>query len=200
MPKIGEIKRGRDLGFQDRRHNYQWQACQTCNKGRWVFLRLDEPISLRCKACTGKMRAILKRKKLPFTTEHCRNISLAKKGDKNPMWGRYGILNNAWKGGISKRSDGYVQVLLLPNDFFYPMASKESYVLEHRLVMAKHLNRCLLIWETVHHKNSVRSDNRIENLELLPTPNRHDSLTKMTRYIKKLEREIEILKHGVVEK
>jgi predicted DNA-binding protein YlxM (UPF0122 family) len=68
--------------------------------------------------------------------------------------------------GRTKTNDGYYRTWIADTDPLRVMAGVKPWVLEHRLVMARVLNRPLGKNETVHHKNGDRGDNRIENLQL----------------------------------
>jgi len=116
-------------------------------------------IWLACPDC-GKERWVALRGNEPqrLRCRHCRF-----KGSRNPLW----------KNGRVKASRGYIYIRLNPDDFFYPMINHSGYTLEHRFVMAKHLGRCLQPFENVHHKNGIKDDNRIENLELTATTGEH---------------------------
>ena len=79
-------------------------------------------------------------------------------------------MNQGWKGGRIVDCDGYVMVYA-PS---HPARRKHGpYVPEHRLVMERHIGRYLLPGEVVHHRNKVKSDNRIENLELFENNGAH---------------------------
>jgi len=74
--------------------------------------------------------------------------------------------NPKWKGG-KRFFQGYWMRHVLDHPY-----SCRNYVLEHRLVMEKHIDRYLTTNEHVHHINGNKSDNRLNNLELL-TPKEH---------------------------
>jgi hypothetical protein len=67
----------------------------------------------------------------------------------------------AWKGGVRYHGLGY-RYRWNPR---HPFATKEGYILEHRLVWETHNKATLLSWTDIHHKNENILDNRIENLE-----------------------------------
>lgn len=68
------------------------------------------------------------------------------------------------KGLGYKNKKGYV--LMVYKD---PTSGKTKRKYQHVLVMMQHLGRELRDYERVHHKNGVRDDNRLENLELWTT-------------------------------
>lgn len=78
-----------------------------------------------------------------------------------------GERNSAWRGGRTVDKDGYVLVKVGPDDPMASMRNSEGYVREHRLVVARSIGRPLTIDEDAHHRNEVKDDNRLENLQLM---------------------------------
>lgn len=139
MPQIGDISYAEDLGHKGNpRQKYIWSCCPDCKSERWIRIIHDKPNERRCSQCNAN--------------EYGRN--------------HYGDKSGNWRGGRSEKGNGYVHVWVSKDDFYYGMMTKTGRILEHRLVMAKHLGRCLNRWEFVHHKNGIKNDNRIENLEI----------------------------------
>jgi hypothetical protein len=66
-----------------------------------------------------------------------------------------GPSSRMWHGGRSINHEGYIRI-------WTPTGRR----LEHRVVMERHLGRSLKRREVVHHRNGIKTDNRIENLEL----------------------------------
>ncbi len=62
---------------------------------------------------------------------------------------------------------GY-KIVSIPPDL-RRLSDGKTKLAEHRLVMARHLGRSLAADENVHHVNGIRTDNRLENLELWST-------------------------------
>lgn len=88
--------------------------------------------------------------KSPETRERIINESASKAWD-------------SWRKPFQITTNGYV-IIHIP---VHPLASKDGYVMQHRLVMEEHLGRYLSHEEIVHHRNGIKNDNEIENLEVM---------------------------------
>ena len=84
--------------------------------------------------------------------------------------GQSGKNNPNFSGGRYIDDKGYIRVLRPDHPF-----NNVGYVYEHRLVAEKHLGRYLQPWETVHHINEIKLDNRWENFYLTTVPE-HSSI------------------------
>lgn len=93
-----------------------------------------------------------------------------------PRGPRPGPGNGSWKGGRSVDADGYTLVWVADHPHTRGAArvhSRSGLVAEHRLVVEASIGRYLEPGEVVHHLNGVKSDNRLENLQLFPSNGEH---------------------------
>ena len=165
MSSMGQIALGENIG-RTKSRKYIWVKCSDCGLERWIGLRAKN--SSLCLKCT-----LIRRNKAEVKS---------------------GASHGRWKGGTTMHSSGYIEEWVSPSDFYHSMATKgRNYVPQHRLVMARHLKRCLLEWEIVHHKNGIKTDNRLENLQLLPSMPYHLPDTLSKSLIMRLRGEVKFL-------
>lgn len=93
------------------------------------------------------------------------------------------------EGSHGQTPRGYLWLRLPPSDPMAAMRDSIGRVVEHRLVMARHLNRPLLSTEVVHHRNHNLTDNSLENLQLM-TQSRHAKLHRREQKRRKVEQQL----------
>lgn len=80
---------------------------------------------------------------------------------KEHLSGITGSSAPAWKGGIHQTTQGYLVQLVSKSK------GQGHHVLQHRLVMERHLRRKLKGNEQIHHIDGNRQNNDISNLKLV---------------------------------
>jgi len=166
MPEIGD-QRGRISVVKVKEI---FVECPRCYTQRWITLHTFKRCGETgiCFRCGGKGNE----------NPRLRPRVASKDKDNKTFWDNGHTIENR-----------YLLVRLHPDDFYYSMARSSGYVFEHRLVMAKHLGRPLHAWEFVHHKNDIKTDNRIENLTLASADG-HAASTVLQEKVKRLEAQL----------
>ena len=151
--------------------------------GQWKYKSKNGVVNcglVKCFVCNKehpKLNIYVKKSKRNYCSYSCRS--------EDYKVNQLGENNKSWKGGKHTDKKGYV--LLYKPDHPHHV---NDYVLEHRLIMEKKIGRYLTKEETVHHKNGIKSDNRIENLELWssrhPKGQRVEDLVEWAKEILKL--------------
>jgi HNH endonuclease len=131
-----------------------------CSSKCWATVRFQSQREL------ARLREIAKLGRAGWTEDSLTSYRPKMTGANNP----------AWKGGVTYfRKHGLyapIKYVRCPLEWL-AMARKDGYVMEHRLLVAQALGRCLLRVEVVHHINHDPTDNRLVNLQLFASNQEH---------------------------
>lgn len=139
--------------------------CKVCSKDIWTFPSRKDRKKYCSKKCFYKRKIVVsQRTKRKMKIAGKRNARLGKNKGCFKKGQNLGKNHPMWKGGIIINTQGYAMVYS-PN---HPFCDKNKKVRRSRLVMEKHIGRYLKPFpqELVHHKNEIKTDDRIENLKL----------------------------------
>ena len=117
----------------------------------------------RCKECENlRQREARKQKPEIWEKQRLKNFKEQRMRKGIPL-NVPRLTNPKWKGKGYIDKKGYRILSRTRHPF---VNTKDHHIREHVLVMSEFLGRKLRKGETVHHKNGIRDDNRLENLEL----------------------------------
>jgi len=144
----------------NKRTNFH-KNCIVCGKeflGGCVAKYCKDCLYLPCIFCGKKIKVTGKRRNgFKYCSRRCFGKAVLCTPEVQAKITRhYGSNHPGWKGGRVLRKDGYILLEVHGQRFF-----------EHRYVMEQFLGRKLETNETLHHINHDRSDNRLENLEIV---------------------------------
>jgi len=170
-------KRQRDL--EAKRQYPCWQICPMCGEIFWRTPAWTKKAKVNTcsKECVAAWRAQDKeRLNLLRRIANTGRDGWTEQSMESYLEKMTGPNNPAWKGGVMyfKTHGNYVGVKYVrcPNEY-REMARKDGYVMEHRLVVAQHLGRCLKRTEVVHHKDHDPTNNNPDNLMLFASNSQH---------------------------
>lgn len=218
MPVIGEITKGRELGYANRSGNWVWVICTNCGKERWVRYVNDRPIYDTCVSCHRTMPRIkITKQELEqayiqrqmSTTEIAKTLSCARssitrllkingipsrsisEGLKTAF--RLGKASNKGERNPRWREDGRRE--LKPGGYIavrrpeHPRA-QQGWVPEHIVIWEEVHGQSLPKGWIVHHLNGNKQGNHPSNLLALPKKGHSPALT--VKEVQKRLREVEV--------